>query len=372
MQTERVTDKEAIFLFIAFVIGSTLIIGVGGSAKNDAWMSAILGFVMALPMLFIYARLQSLYHGKDLFDILKRTLGGVLGRVISVVYILYAFHLGALVLRNFGEFTNTVALPETPMFVPTFALGLICIIAARLGIEVMGRVTTYFMPVIFVILIAVQLMAIPQFHPNYLKPVFCCGLDTLLKSGFSAFAFPYAETVIFLGAFGTLASRKSPKKIYLLGVAIPAIIILFITLRNIMVLGSMLDTFYFPSYEAVSRITIGTYVERIEVTVSIVFIFGAFIKSSICLMVACKGVEKVFNLQNYRSVVIEVGLLMIYLAYIIYDDIMMMQYWAFKVYNYYAFPMQVILPVIVWIVAEVKCRRRTRQEKKAQEESALP
>ena len=372
MQTERVTDKEAIFLFIAFVIGSTLIVGVGGSAKNDAWTSAIIGFIMALPMLLIYARLLTLYHGKNLFDILKLALGGVLGRVVSVVYILYTFHLGALVLRNFGEFTNTVAMPETPMFVQIFALGCVCIIAARLGIEVMGRVTTYIMPVVFVILVVVQLMAIPQLHPNYIKPVFCCGLETMLKSGFSAFSFPFAETVVFLGAIGTLASRKSPKKVYLIGTAIPAVIILFITLRNIMTLGPTLDTFYFPSYEAVSRIRIGSYVERIEVTVSIVFVFGAFMKASICLLAACKGIERVFNLQNYRSVVIEVGLLMIYLAYIIYDDIMTMQFWAFQVYHYYAFPVQVILPVIVWIVAEVRCRRRTQQEKKVQEESAQP
>ncbi len=372
MQTERVTDKEAIFLFIVFVIGSTLIIGVGGSAKNDAWMTIIIGFVMALPMLLLYARLLSLYHGKDLFDILKLTLGGVLGRAVSVVYILYSFHLGALVLHSFGEFTNTVALPETPMVVPIFALGCVCIIAARLGIEVMGRITTYFMPVIFVILVLVQLMAIPQFHLNYLKPLFSCGPETLLKAAFSAFAFPFAQTVLFMGAIGTMASRKSPKKVYLIGTAIPAVIILFITLRNIMVLGNMADTFYFPSYEAVSRITVGAYIERIEVTVSIVFVFGAFMKASVCLLAACKGIEKVFNLQNYRSVVIEVGLLMIYLGYILYDDIMTMQFWAFQVYPYYSFPMKVILPVIVWIVAEIKCRRRTRQEKKAQEESTLP
>ena len=372
MQTERVTDKEAIFLFIAFVIGSTLIIGVGGSAKNDAWISVIIGFIMSLPMLFIYARLSSLYHGKDLFDILKLTLGEVLGRVVSVVYILYIFHLGSLVLHSFGEFTNTVAMPETPMFVQIFALGCVCIIAARLGIEVMGRVTTYIMPVVFVILVVVQLMAIPQLHPNFLKPVFSSGLKALLKAGFSAFAFPFTQTLILMGAIGTMANRKSPKKVFLIGTAIPAVIILFITLRNIMVLGSMGDAFYFPSYEAVSRITIGSYIERIEVTVSIVFVFGAFMKASICLLAACKGIEKVFNLQNYRSVVIEAGLLMIYLAYIIYDDIMTMQVWAFQVYPYYSFPMKVILPVIVWIVAEIKCRRRTRQEKKAQEELAQP
>jgi len=43
-------------------------------------------------------------------------------------------------------------LPETPMFVPLFCLGLVCIIAVRLGIEVLGRTTTYFLPILLFIL----------------------------------------------------------------------------------------------------------------------------------------------------------------------------------------------------------------------------
>ena len=35
----------------------------------------------------------------------------------SILYIWYVFHLGALVFRNFGEFMNIVALPETPMMI---------------------------------------------------------------------------------------------------------------------------------------------------------------------------------------------------------------------------------------------------------------
>jgi spore germination protein KB len=35
---------------------------------------------------------------------------------------------------------------------------------------------------------------------------------------------------------------------------------------------------------------------------------------------------------------------------------MEMKYWAFMVYPYYAFPMQVILPVIVWVLAEIKVK----------------
>lgn len=364
MQKEQISNKEAICLIIIFVIGSSLIIGVGGDSKNDAWLAGIVGLIMSMPMLLVYARILSLFQGKDLFDILNISLGKVIGRVVGSIYIWYAFHLGALVLRNFGEFVNTVSLPETPMFVPILSLGLVCIIAVRLGIEVLGRITTYFIPVVFFILLVVQLLSIAQFQIHYLKPILGEGFMPVLKGGFSTFSFPFAETVLFLGLFSSLQTRKSPFKVYFWGILISSTLIIIITIRNIGVLGNMLGSFYFPSYQAVSRINIGDFLQRIEVTVSFVFVVGVFIKSSICLLVACKGIGKMFNLKDYRSIVIHTGLLMIYFAYIVYDDTMTMSYWAFKVYPYYAFPMQVILPIIIWIFAEVKSRKLSKSKTK--------
>jgi len=357
MQKEQITDKEAICLLIVFIIGSSLIIGIGGEANNDAWIAGIVGVLMAIPMLLIFSRLLSLFQGKDLFDILYITLGTVIGKIVAILYIWYAFHLGALVLRNFGEFINTVAMPETPMFVSLFCLGLVCIIAVRLGIEVLGRITTYFLPILLFILVVVHFLAIPQLHLNYIKPILGNGLISVLKGGLLTFSFPFAETVLLIGVFGSLKTKKSPFKVCYWGISISAIVIIITTIRNTAVLGNMLDSFYFPSYAAVSRIKIGDFIQRIEVSVAFVFIFGVFIKSSICLLVACKGIGKMFNLKDYRTIVIQMGLLMIYFSYIVYDNTMMMRYWAFKVYPFYAFPLQVILPIMIWVLAEIKLKQ---------------
>lgn len=356
MVKEQITDKEAICLLIVFIMGTTLILGSGGEVKNDAWISVIVSLFMFIPMLLIFSRLLALYKGKDLFDILIIIFGNVAGKIISIIYIWYAFHLGALVLRNFGEFINTIAMPETPMFVPLLCMGLVCIFAVRLGIEVLGRTTTYFLPIVFFILAVVLILSLSDVHFSYLKPILGKGLTPVLKGGFSIFSFPFAETVLFIGVFSALKTKKSHVKVYLWGVFISASVIILITIRNICVLGNMKGSFYFPSYQAVSQISIGDFIQRIEVTVSIVFVIGVLIKSSICLLVACKGIGKILNLYDYRSIVIHTGLLMIYFSYFVYDSIMDMKLWAFKVYPYYAFPMQVILPVIIWILAEIKAR----------------
>jgi spore germination protein KB len=229
--------------------------GIAGEAKNDAWISGLLGLAMSVPVILLYSRIVSLFPGKDIFEILGLVLGKVAGSFVSILYIWYALHLGALVIRNFGEFMNVMALPETPILVPMLCIGLVCVCAVSAGVEVMGRLSSYFFPVILVILLLVQILGIPKLELHFLKPMLGSGINTVLQSGFSTFAFPFAETVLFIGVFFSLKSRKSPYKVYLWGTLLAGLIVVIIAIRNITVLGKMHESFYFPSYEVVSRIS---------------------------------------------------------------------------------------------------------------------
>lgn len=357
MYKEQITDKEAICLLIFFLMGSTLIIGIGGEAKNDAWISGIISIIMSIPIIYIYSRILSLFPGRDLFDILIAAFGNTLGKIAGALYVWYAFHLGAIVFRNVGEFLNIVAIPETPMLFTLLYVGLVCIFAAKSGIEVMARVGAYTLPIILAILAIVLVLVIPLFRFNYLKPILGEGIGPVLKGGFSGFSFPFAESVLFTGVFYALKTKKAPYKAYFSGIIITGAIIVILTLRNVLVLGDLLGSLYFPSYTAVSMISVSDFVERIEVTVAIVFVTSTLVKAAVCLFVSCKGIAKIFNLSDYRSVVLQVGLLMIYFSCILYDNIMEMKYWAFKVYPYYAFPFQVIIPIILLIFAEIRSKK---------------
>ena len=53
---------------------------------------------------------------------------------------------------------------------------------------------------------------------------------------------------------------------------------------------------------------------------------------------------------------------MVNLAYLVYDSIMEMFEWAQEIWPYYAFPFQVVLPLIILIAVEVKARLQKRDE----------
>ncbi|WP_379158514.1 endospore germination permease [Paenibacillus sp. sgz5001063] len=366
MGKEIIPAGQSISIAVLFIIGSSLFMGASGQSGNSSWIAIILALLLAVPLMLIYARLHVLFPGKDLFDMLICVFGAVTGRIFSCLYIWYALHLGVLVLRNFGEFCKSVALTSTPMLVPMLVIGLLCVWVVKEGIEVVGRSAKFLMLFSFMVIIVVQLLSIPKFHFHHLFPVLDSGWKSVFSDTLGTFTFPFAEIVVFLGAFHALPPKGSAVKILLSGTLIAGVIILLITIRNLLVLGpDILSSLYFPSYVAVSRINIGDFLTRIEGSSAIVFVTTLFVKVSLCLYTACNGVAKLFKLSSYRSVVLQMGLIMVYMADFIYKDIMQMDYFAHHIYKIYALPFQVFIPVILWITAEILARRKSRKQKAA-------
>ena len=61
------------------------------------------------------------------------------------------------------------------------------------------------------------------------------------------------------------------------------------------------------------------------------------------------------------------GLLMANFAYLVYDSIMEMFEWAQEIWPYYAFPFQVIFPLIILIAIEIKAWLHKNKEKTEEE-----
>jgi len=75
MGKEVISERQGIVLIIIFLLGSTVLIGTAGEAKQDSWIALIIGMVASSVILLMYSKILSHYPGKDLFDILTFTIG---------------------------------------------------------------------------------------------------------------------------------------------------------------------------------------------------------------------------------------------------------------------------------------------------------
>ena len=161
----------------------------------------------------------------------------------------------------------------------------------------------------------------------------------------------------------SIKKSDNPYKIYLYGIFIGALILIVAFLRNLMILGvPMLEKSYFPSYTAARIINIAELFSRIELTIFYNFLFGGIAKISICLFAAIKGVEKLFNIKSNVKIVFLISLIILLISRFQFKSVMEMMNFI-DIYQYYALPFEIIIPMLVWIGAEIKTRKKRKYNK---------
>lgn len=363
MNKETIPTRQGIYIIVMFFIGSLVIVGTNVTAKQDVWISIILSLTVSIPMLYIYSKLLTTYPGKNLFDVFIEVFGNIVGRLISLLFSWYALHLGSLIIRNYSEYVNIGSFPETPQLVTVFFVGLLSIWMAKAGIEVLGRWASFTAPIIFFILVTVIAISLTNADSSNLKPVLYEGMGPVLSTSFAFLFFPFLEVIIFTMLFNNLQDNKKTFKVFLISILVGSFFLMMVLLRNILVLGpNIINDILFPAMLAVEVIDIGYFIERIEIVVTIVFIFGAFVRISACLLATSIGVSKILGIDNYRYLVAPLGFTMMCLSTIVYSSAMDMFNWAETYYSYYALPFQIVLPIITLIAAKIKIKIQNKKQ----------
>lgn len=370
MQKFTISSNQQIFLIFMFVLGSSIVFGVNTTAQNDGWISIILATLFILPMICIYSRILKLFPEKSIFDIIQILFGKIWANVLIALVTWYAIHLCALVVRNFSEYVEIIAMPETPPLVVMICLLLVTMYLAKSNIRTLGEWGIIAGTIVLIIVCLTILLEIKDMKFNYILPILANGYKPVLLSSFQIFSFPFAETVLFLALGGSIKQQKdSPYKIFLVAILLSSVIMMGVFLRNLFMLGApMCRTSYFPSFTASRLIEIGDFLTRIEGTISVNLILAGITKITICLICASKGIAKLFHIENYQNLVLCTSLLVLALCVNLYKNVMQM-FDFIKYYPYYSFVFQVIIPITIWLAAEYHNKKNKKIPAQTKSES---
>ena len=171
MGKEQISVKQGVCVIMLFIFGSSVVMGVNSEAEQDSWISLMVAAIGSIPMILVYARIVRLSPGMDLFEMLEALLGKVGGKVMVALMTWYALHLGALVLRNFSEFIQIAAMPETPQLPIMIVMMLVAAYMAKSGIETLGRWALGILPIILLVVVATVLLSLNKMdffqHPAH-------------------------------------------------------------------------------------------------------------------------------------------------------------------------------------------------------------
>lgn len=354
MNNQKITGREMKYVIALFFIGSSLVAGASVKAGQDSWISIIIGAALLIPMIFIYSAILNLYPGENLFDIIVHIFGSILGKIICFIYILYALHLGSLVINIFAEFIHAVNMPETPKAVITGFLIFACVFMIYNGISTMGSVSKFLFPLLLISVVLTIITATRIMDINNLKPVLNTDLGALLKSSYTVFTLPFGECILFTTIFSCVDPKENYKRTFFNGLLLGAVILIIANLRNLLILGPVtVKLFPYPSYEAISIIAVGEFFTRIEVIIGANLLLAGFIKVVVCCFSACQGFAKVFNINEYKYIAAPTVLIMLTLSSFAFKNTVDMLEFV-ESYQFYVIPYQILLPLIILITGKIK------------------
>lgn len=303
MAKEKLSLWQLFILIFIFEMGSAIIVGIGNDAKQDAWIAIIVATCLGVGLILFYHAIISRVEGKNFFEIIELAIGKWMARGIALLYIVYFFYIAARVLRDFAELLTSSILERTPIEVTVIIVMLIITYVLYLGIEVLGRTSEIFLPyvVIFIIGIGIGIWFSDELEMVNLLPIMPEGIGPIAKAVFpSLLTFPFGELVVFMMIMPYVTKTKYIRKVSVIGVLASGGLLVYSSVVQIATLGvQMKNRSTFPLLSAAREISLLDFIERIDLLIVFIMMFGVIIKVAVFMYGGLKGLEFIGKLP-YR------------------------------------------------------------------------
>ncbi|KRE53629.1 GerAB/ArcD/ProY family transporter [Paenibacillus sp. Soil522] len=344
-----------------FIIGPSIILLPGvlaSEAKQDAWISSIVGVIAALLLVWLYNTLASRFPGKTLVEISKEICGRWLGTIVSFLWFGYVFILSSLVLRNLGDFLTSSMLVETPINAIHFVYLSIVAVGVYYGVSNIARTADIFFPFVIALLCVFILLLVPDFEFKRVEPVLGKGIKPVLSAALPYIGFPFLELVLLLMIFPNVKQPKQAKKAFLSGTLIGGAVLFVITLMNILVMGAgNTASELYSSFELAKIIEIGEFIQRVEVIITAVWFITIFFKLILCFHISVLSLSQTLNLNDHRPLTLPLGMILYAVSYIIIPNRAYVISFDTSVRPFYALTFGFLLPLLLLGIAAVRKKR---------------
>lgn len=365
---EKISPKQFMFLVIMFSLGSAVLFlpsVIANAAKQDAWISAIVGTIAGGILVLMYSQLHNLHPDKGYMECVTGVLGKWFGGLINIITLLYFFTLAVILLWDIGNFLVTQILVGTPIEVTLILFMSTVIYGVRKGIENLARTAEIFIPWVLLLTIFYLLFLIPEIEIRNTLPILEHGIKPVIHGGSLMFAFPFLELLVFLTITPNVNKKESITKVLLLGVLISGFILFITILYCIFVLGAEITSNHlFPLYTLGKIISIGGFLERIEIIIAIIWFLSIYFKLSITFYFIVVGISNVAKLKDYRQMTFPVGLLLVVMTPIMITSSLFLQTFDVEVFYPLTYIVGLVFPLIVYVVALIKKRKHKQNRQK--------
>jgi len=359
MEKEIISSRQFMIITLLASIGTAILISpasVTSEAKQDAWIAAIISVVLSLLLIKLFITVGKRTPTLTFVEANEKILGRFFGKITSIGFIFLSLLSAGELLYFIGIFMKTEVLPETPTMAFAFLFSIIIIYAAFLGIEVFARSAEILFPFFILIFILFVVCISPSVHMENLQPIMEAPAKSLFISIIrlmSIFSFPL---VILLMIFpSTINVHKSAQKGFYIGTILGGIVLIAIITLAILVLGpANTASRTFPSYSLAQRISIGNFLQRIEVIMAAMWLISIYIKTFMFFYAGVIGIAQICKIKNHRPLIFPFGMIILGLSQIIHPSIIHSEIYNRETWPIFSSIFAIFLPLVLLLVAKIR------------------
>lgn len=316
MQSEQQIGPRQFFILVfLFTIGTAIIVGphlATADAYQDGWLSAILGLLLGISLVWVYSTFGKYFFEKTLIEMTQLVFGKWIGSIISFLFVAYLITLASLVLINICHFTVSRILLHTPVIAVEYMYVGLIIFAVILGIEVLARAAEVLVPFFLILFLFFVIGLFPHIDIDNVRPVLGNGLYPVFKSSIGYTIFVFGELVIFLMITPFVSKKDKIKRSFLSGAVLGGVVIFIVVSISLLVLGPSATIYHtYPAYALAKKINYENVFQRVEVIMAGIWYISIFFKLSLLMEVIVNGLKQILHLREKSLFSIPVGMLLV-------------------------------------------------------------
>lgn len=310
----------------------------------DSYISVLIGSLLGIIPLCIILYLFNYQIDKPINEKTKIIFGKVLGTIINFLTIPSLFILGITYLFNISNFVISQYLTNTPLILIIIVVSLTSLFITNKGIKTITRTSLIYSIIILIVFLIAVLGLFNEIKPDNLKPILEFGLKKPIIAGLiNTLSFTSPIYMILYIPKKEIENNAKTTKYFILVYLLSTIVIFSIALVTSSILGKyLLQTYQYPVYITLKRISLFNFIDRIENFLSFQWILSGITVISITIYSISNNIKN----NNNKIINILITISMILLSYLIFKNNTSFNEYLYTIYPYLLIPLFIIYIII--------------------------
>ncbi|MEF7495999.1 endospore germination permease [Lysinibacillus sphaericus] len=362
MEKEVISSRQFTIITSLLSIGTAILIipsTIASSSKQDAWIAASIGVVLSLLVVKLFLTLGNQTPTLNFIEANEKIFGRFFGKITVIGFLSLTLFSGGELLYFIGIFMKTEVMPETPTLAFALLFSIIIMYAAYLGLETFARSAEILFPMFILIFIFFIVCITPQIKFENIQPIMEVSKTSMFYSIIRFMCvFSFSLVMLLMIYPASVNVQQSSKKGFYIGTILGGFVLVTLITLCILVLGAAnTASRTFPSYALAQRISIGNFLQRIEIIMAFMWITSIFIRTFMYFYTTVVGIAQIMKLKDHRPLILPMGIIMIGLSQIIHPDIVHSDNYNNEIWPIYSFIFTILLPILLLIVAVIRNRK---------------